>query len=142
MDKKGLSDAVSPVGKLDFSKIYDSCNNFAKDEMPKFEIPRYEMPEITAIDSENTIVGDIKRKIEEQNNLVSQQMSILLEQNKLLADNYDKLKNMYDQQVKINSESKEELEKSRWYNRWMMVIAIVAMMAAIAGPIVTLVVSK
>ena len=39
--------------------------------MPKFEIPRYEMPEITAIDSENTIVGDIKRKIEEQNNLVS-----------------------------------------------------------------------
>ena len=69
-------------------------------------------------------------------------MSILLEQNKLLADNYDKLKNMYDQQVKINSESKEELEKSRRYNRWMMVIAIVAMMAAIAGPIVTLVVSK
>ena len=110
--------------------------------MPKFEIPRYEMPEITVIDSENTIVGDIKRKIEEQNNLVSQQMSILLEQNKLLADNYDKLKNMYDQQVKINSESKEELEKSRRYNRWMMVIAIVAMMAAIAGPIVTLVVSK
>ena len=31
--------------------------------MPKFEIPRYEMPEIIAIDSENTIVGDIKRKI-------------------------------------------------------------------------------
>jgi hypothetical protein len=110
--------------------------------MSKIDIPQYEMPEITAIDPEDTIVGDIKRKIEEQNNLVSQQMSILLEQNQLLADNYDKLKNMYDQQVKLNSESKEELEKSKWYNRWMMVIAIVAMIAAIAGPIVTLVVSK
>ena len=142
MDKKALSDAISQIGKLDLSKIYDSCNNFAKLDMSKIDIPQYEMPEITAIDPEDTIVGDIKRKIEEQNNLVSQQMSILLEQNQLLADNYDKLKNMYDQQVKLNSESKEELEKSRWYNRWMMVIAIVAMIAAIAGPIVTLVVSK
>ena len=142
MDIKGLSETVSQIGKLDFSKIYESCNNLAKVEMPKIDIPRYEMPEITAIDPKDTIVGDIKRKIEEQNNLVTQQMSILLEQNELLADNYDKLKNMYDQQVMLNSESKDELEKSRRYNRWMMVISVIAMLAAIAGPIVTLIVSK
>ena len=87
-------------------------------------------------------MGDIKRKIEEQNYLVAQQMSILMEQNQLLSDNYDKLKSMYEQQVNNNIESKEELEKSRRYNRWMMVISIVAMLAAIAGPIVTLIVNK
>lgn len=142
MDIKGLSDAISKIGKLDMSKIYDSYNSISKFEMPKFDFPQYELPEITAIDPEDTIIGEIKRKIEEQNNLVSQQMSLLVEQNQLLTENYDKLKSMYDQQVKLNSESKEEIERSRSYNRWMMVISIVAMLAAIAGPIVSLAISK
>ena len=64
----------------------------------------------------------------------------LKEQNRILENNYNKLKNMYVQQVKINNQYSEELEQSRKYNRWMM-IAIFAMLAAIASPVVTLIVS-
>ncbi len=46
------------------------------------------MSKIPVIDLENTIMGDIKRKIEPQ-------ISIPVEQNKLLTDNYNK---MYDSQ--------------------------------------------
>lgn len=55
----------------------------------------------------------------------------LKEQNRILENNYNKLKNMYVQQVKINNQYSEKLEQSRKYNRWMM-IAIIAMLAAIA----------
>lgn len=59
-----------------------------------------------------------------------------------MSDNYEKLKDMYDKQAQAYRDSNEELQRSRKYNRWMMVIAIVAMFAAIAGPIVTIIVSK
>lgn len=136
MDFKELSDSISQLGKIDLGKIYESFN-----EPIKTNMPQYEIPEITAIDPEDTIIGEIKRKIEEQNELSSKQINILMEQNHLLADNYNKLKNMYDEQVRINIQSNKDLEQSRRYNRWMMVIAIIAMIAAIAGPIVTLIVS-
>ena len=38
--------------------------------------------------------------------------------------------------------AKEDLRKSRKFNTWMMVIALIAMLAAIAGPIATIFVSK
>ncbi len=142
MDFKELSDSFSQLGKIDLGKIYDSLNEPIKINMPKYEFPNYEIPEIIPIDPEDTIIGEIKRKIEEQNELSSKQISILMEQNHLLADNYNKLKNMYDEQVRINIQSNKDLEQSRRYNRWMMGIAFIAMLAAIAGPIVTLIVSK
>ena len=77
-----------------------------------------------------------------QKELLEQQLSALGEQNKLLADNYSKLKEMYDAQVQSNSEAKEDLRRSRNFNAWMMVIAIIAMLAAIAGPIATILVSQ
>ena len=40
-----------------------------------------------------------------------------------------------------NTESKDELDRSKKFNAWMMVIAIVAMLAAIAGPMATILVS-
>lgn len=95
------------------------------------------MPEMPDFDSEDTIMGDIKRQIQEQNTLVSQQINILEDQNKLLSDNYMKLKDMYEKQVDSYVESKEDLRRSRNFNRWMMVIAIIAMLAAIACPIAT-----
>ena len=62
-------------------------------------------------------------------------------QNKLLCDNYEKLKEMFDAQVQANRDSKDELEQSRRFNRWMMTVSVIAMLAAIASPIVTLLVS-
>lgn len=88
-----------------------------------------------------TIVAGAEANIV-QKELLEQQLSALGEQNKLLADNYSKLKEMYDAQVQSNSEAKEDLRRSRNFNAWMMVIAIIAMLAAIAGPIATILVSQ
>lgn len=76
-----------------------------------------------------------------QKELIEEQLEIIREQNKLLLDNYEKLKELYDDQVQANKDAKDDLEKSRRFNRWMMVISVIAMLAAIASPIVTVWVS-
>lgn len=76
-----------------------------------------------------------------QKELLEQQIEMLHTQNDILYVNYAKLKELYDTQVEANKEAKEELERSKRFNIAMMVIAIVAMLAAIAGPIVTVLVS-
>lgn len=102
-------------------------------DIPKFTTPEYfnpkiEIPDLPVIDPEDTIIGEIKRKIEEQNHL--------------LSDNYVKLKDMYDSQSESYREAQEELRRSRKYNVSMMIISAVAMLAAIASPLVTLYVSR
>lgn len=104
-------------------------------------MPQINMPEITPIDPEETIFGDIKRQVQEQNESVLMQSDILKEQNKLLKDNYDKLKEMYDNQVLVNTEAREDLVRSRNVNRWMLFIAVISMLAAIASPIITILVT-
>ena len=91
--------------------------------------------------SDATIMAGAEANVA-QKELLEQQLSTLGEQNKLLADNYSKLKEMYDAQAQSNSEAKEDLRRSRNFNAWMMVIAIIAMLAAIAGPIATILVSQ
>ena len=76
-----------------------------------------------------------------QKELFEEQLEIIREQNKLLLDNYEKLKELYDDQVQANKDAKDDLEKSRRFNRWMMIISVIAMLAAVASPIVTLWVS-
>lgn len=49
---------------------------------------------------------------------------------------------MYNAQKESNDKARKDLHKSRVFNAWMMVIAIVAMLAAIAGPIVTVLTSR
>lgn len=88
-----------------------------------------------------TLVAGAEASIE-QKELLQQQLEIIREQNALLCDNYEKLKEMYDAQVQENESAKEELKRIRRYNAWMMVIAIFAMFAAIAGPISTILVSQ
>ena len=116
--------------------------DFSKIQLPEMSIPPIKIPEMPIIDPEDTIMGQIKREVKEQNKLALQQITVLSEQNKLLADNYNKLKEMYDKQLESYRETKEDLKKSRSFNRWMMIIAIVAMLAAIAGPVVTVLVAK
>lgn len=77
-----------------------------------------------------------------QKELLEQQVEMIQKQNELLSDNYTKLKEMYDAQVDANKEAKEELKRSKRFNVAMMIIAIIAMLAAIAGPIATILVSR
>lgn len=78
----------------------------------------------------------------EQRDLTQQQVVILHEQNALLADNYEKLKDLYNDQVQANIDAKAELAKTKRYNGWMMVVSVIAMLAAIVGPIVTIWLSR
>ncbi len=71
-----------------------------------------------------------------------QQIEILQKQNDILFDNYSKLKELFDEQVATNEEAKDELKRSKRFNIAMMIIAIIAMIAAVAGPIVTILVSQ
>lgn len=77
-----------------------------------------------------------------QKELLIEQLQATKEQNNLLVDNYNKLKELYDAQIVANQEAKEELGRSKRFNVVMMIISAVAMLAAIAGPIVTILVSK
>ena len=76
--------------------------------------------------------------IVEQRDLMQQQVDILHEQNALLADNYDKLKHLYDDQIQVNAEAKAELVKTKRYNAAMMAVSVIAMLAAIVSPFVPL----
>ena len=87
-----------------------------------------------------TLVAGAEASIE-QKEILQQQLEMIREQNMFLCDNYEKLKEMYDAQVQANIEAKTELDRSKRFNAWMMVIAIIAMLAAIAGPITTILVS-
>ena len=134
MDTDTLKSISDSLRNLDYSKLVTPGNLY-----PKIELP--DLSDLKPIDLEDTVVGDIKRKIEEQNLLVSQEINVLIEQNKLLSDNYSKLKEMYDVQAEAFSATREDLEKSRGYNMKMMIISIIAMLAAVAAPIVTILVS-
>ena len=89
---------------------------------------------------DDTLVAGAEANIA-QKELLEQQIEMLHTQNDILYVNYAKLKELYETQVEANKEAKEELERSKRFNIAMMVIAIVAMIAAIAGPIVTVLVS-
>jgi len=93
------------------------------------------------IEREERMVAGAEASIA-QKGLLEQQVEFIQNQNELLSDNYSKLKEMLDAQVEANKEAKEELRRSRRFNVAMMIIAIIAMLAAIAGPIVTFLVSR
>lgn len=93
------------------------------------------------IEREERMVAGAEASIA-QKELLEQQVEIFQKQNDLLSDNYSKLKEMFDAQVEANKEAKEELKRSKRFNIAMMIIAIIAMLAAIAGPVATIWVSK
>lgn len=126
-----------PLNKILSDKPFDISHI----TMPDSKYPEIKFPDFPVINPENTIFGDIKRKMEEQNALASQQINILVEQNKLLSENYNKLKDMYDAQTESYMSAQADLKSSHQYNVIMMIIAVVAMIAAIASPIVTILVS-
>lgn len=132
MDFNGLNELVE---KMTQSKSL----NFSPIVPQSFEV---KIPDIETISASDSITGDIIHSIQEQNELSTKQVELLVQQNQLLSQNYNKLRDMYSTQARAYQESREDLRSSRIFNRWMMVIAVIAMLAAIAGPIVTVLVSN
>ena len=128
------------------SELYKDFDIAKQLSLEQYAAPAFDYKKIIEaipdFDPKDSIIGEISERIEEQNKLASQQMQILVDQNSLLANNYSKLKELYDAQAASFAATQEELTRSRRHNIIMMIIALVAMLAAIAGPIVTIIVSK
>ena len=92
--------------------------------------------------AQNDILAEQLKAEQAQREILEEHLKVTTEQNALLSANYQKLEEMYNSQKESNDEARKDLHKSRVFNAWMMVIAIVAMLAAIAGPIVTVLVSR
>ncbi len=84
-----------------------------------------------------TLEAGAKASVEQQK-LLEQQVDLLKTQNSQLTDNYNKLKEMYDRQVQEADEAKKDLKKSWHFNVWMMIIAVISMLAAIAGLVISI----
>ena len=123
--------------------MFDDINmSFATSAQKAAEISR-------RMDEKNQREAEHRAKLEAgaeadiaQKELLQSQLEALREQNELLSENYEKLKEMYDSQLEANEVARNDLKSSRRFNVWMMVIAIIAMLAAIAGPIATILVSR
>lgn len=98
--------------------------------------------QLDEIKSQNDIFAEQLKAEIAQKEILEGHLQVAAEQNKLLSANYNKLEEMYNAQKESNADAREDLKKSRTFNVWMMVIAIVAMLAAIAGPIATILVSR
>ena len=92
--------------------------------------------------AQNDILAEQLKAEQVQREILEEHLKVTTEQNTLLSANYQKLEEMYNSQKESNDEARKDLHKSRVFNAWMMVIAIVAMLAAISGPIVTVIVSR
>lgn len=75
MDYINLSDLSGKIPELE-------TFNLPPISPPSFN---YEIPHVETIDPEDTIMGDIKHKIQEQNALVTKQIEVLVQQNQSVA---------------------------------------------------------
>ena len=109
----------------------------------KFDYSRRAIAQVNKerIEREKRMVAGAEASIA-QKELQEQQVEFFQKQNELLSENYSKLKEMFDVQDEANKEAKEELKRSKRFNFAMMIIAIIAMLAALAGPIATIWVSR
>lgn len=98
--------------------------------------------QLDELKTQNEILAEQLKAEQTQKEILEEHLKITTVQNGLLSENYQKLEEMYNAQKESTNEAREDLHKSRAFNAWMMVIAIVAMLAAIAGPIATILVSR
>ena len=64
-----------------------------------------------------------------------EQLSIIQQEIQILREYYNILNELYEEQVKMNEETKKELERNWRRSNWMTAIAIVSMLAAIISAI-------
>lgn len=98
--------------------------------------------QLDELKTQNEILAEQLKAEQTQREILEEHLKLTTEQNGLLSANYNKLEEMYNAQKESYADARQDLKKSRTFNAWMMVIAIVAMLAAIAGPIVTVLVSR
>lgn len=98
--------------------------------------------QLSELKSQNDILAEQLKAEQAQRKILEEHLEITTQQYGLLSANYQKLEEMYNVQKESLKDSRKDLRKSRVFNAWMMVIAIVAMLAAVAGPIVTVLVSR
>ncbi len=90
-------------------------------------------------ESENATIR-LAEQNEEQLGLLHQQVDAVTQQNKLLQQNYDKLKDLYDVQAANYKDAKDDLTRTKKNNIILMIISIISMLGAIASPIVSCIV--
>lgn len=127
VDLSGLKAALSTVNSA--MRVNAIAEEMAQGERVAAAIAR------ESAKRDATLVAGAEASIE-QRDLIEQQLGILREQNSLLLDNYEKLKEMYDAQVQENADAKDELKRSRRYNGWMMAVSVISMLAAIASTVI------
>jgi len=132
--------------KFDYNDFNQSIANsaaMASEINRQFEESRRAIAQVNKerIEREKRMVAGAEASIA-QKELQEQQVEFFQKQNELLSENYSKLKEMFDVQDEANKEAKEELKRSKRFNFAMMIIAIIAMLAALAGPIATIWVSR
>ena len=134
------------IMKFDYNDFNQSIANsaaMASEINRQFEESRRAIAQVNKerIEREKRMVAGAEASIA-QKELQEQQVEFFQKQNELLSENYSKLKEMFDVQDEANKEAKEELKRSKRFNFAMMIIAIIAMLAALAGPIATIWVSR
>ena len=72
-------------------------------------------------------------KHKEMFELGEKQIKLLAEQNEQLKENFNKLEDLYKIKEQELSETEKEAKKIKRYNRWMMVLAIIAVLVAVAA---------
>ena len=127
----------------DFHRALDSYNAHINSDLQKIKAIEQALHEHSKREEErkNTLEAGAKASIY-QKELMEKVIGLLLEQNEALLGNCTMLKDMYDAQVKATEDSREDLRRSRIFNGWMMIIAVISMAAAIAGPVIPIMVDR
>ena len=98
--------------------------------------------QLTELKSQKDILTQQLHAEQAQRQVLEEHLKVTTAQNDVLSANYQKLEEMYNAQIEAESAARVDLHKSRVFNAWMMVIAIIAMLAAVVSPIITILVSR
>ena len=134
-----INDTLAKLGGL-----ADKYANLPLIDLDTYSFAKNIVPQIAEvkIDEKSTFAYQMQQQTNQIIEKSNEHIRLLNQHNEQLLNNYKKLEEMYSAQKESNEEAREDLRKSRVFNGWMMVIAIIAMLAAIAGPIATILVSR
>ena len=120
------------------AKLGDLAGKFAN--MPPIELDTYSfakniVPQIPVveIDEESTFAYQMQQQTNQIIEKSNEQIALLVKQNEQLSNNYQKLEDLYKIKEQELQEANREAKKLTRYNRWMMVLTIIAVLVAIAA---------
>ena len=115
------------IGKMNREKARRDAKMVAGTEasIAQTELMEQQLGELKA---QNDILAEQLRAEHTQRKIFEKHLKVSTEQNGILSANYQKLEEMYNSQKESLKDSRKDIRKSRVFNVWMMVIAIVAML--------------